>query len=75
VIDIQNFGLVAGIEPVSRTTASGARTYDVFLECFSRGLLIRAMGDNIALSPLLIVERGHIGTMVSVLSDALRRVD
>jgi beta-alanine--pyruvate transaminase len=75
VIDIRNIGPVAGIELAPRTTVPGAYTDDVFLECFSRGLLIRAAGDNIALSPPLIVERGHIGTMVSVLSDALRRVD
>jgi beta-alanine--pyruvate transaminase len=55
--------------------APGARAYDVFLECFNRGLLIRVTGDIIALSPPLIVEREQIDTMVSVLSEALGHVD
>ncbi len=75
VIDIRNIGLVAGIELETRTGAPGTRAYDVFLECFQRGLLIRTTGDIIALSPPLIVERTHIDTMISVLSDALERVD
>jgi beta-alanine--pyruvate transaminase len=75
VVDIRNIGLVAGIELESRMGAPGARAYDVFLECFNRGLLIRVTGDIIALSPPLIVEREQIDTMVSVLSEALGYVD
>ena len=75
VVDIRNIGLVAGIELESRMGAPGARAYDVFLECFNRGLLIRVTGDIIALSPPLIVEREQIDTMVSVLSEALGHVD
>ncbi|MGF9761600.1 aspartate aminotransferase family protein [Microvirga sp. 0TCS3.31] len=75
VIDIRNLGLVAGIELESRAGAPGARAYDVFLDCFHRGLLIRVTGDIIALSPPLIVERAQIDTMMSVLSEALQRID
>lgn len=73
VIDIRTIGIVAGIELAPRPDASGARAYDVFVDCFERGLLIRITGDIIALSPPLIVERKHIDTMVSVLADALKR--
>ncbi|MFC0219508.1 aspartate aminotransferase family protein [Pseudochelatococcus lubricantis] len=71
VIDIRTIGLVAGIELASRPGAAGARAYDVFLDCFHKGLLIRVTGDIIALSPPLIVEREQIGEIVSVLGDAL----
>jgi beta-alanine--pyruvate transaminase len=74
-INIRNIGLVAGIELESRKNAPGARAYDVFLECFARGLLIRVTGDIIALSPPLIVEREQIDTIASVLSEALERID
>src|SRR3546814_16447232 len=67
-----SIGLVAGIELGSRKGAVGARAYDVFVDCFAKGLLIRVTGDIIALSPPLIVERAQIDTMVSALRDALR---
>ena len=73
VIDIRTIGLVAGIELASRPGAPGARAYEVFVDCFERGLLIRVTGDIIALSPPLIVEPDHIDAMVSILAGALKR--
>jgi beta-alanine--pyruvate transaminase len=66
---------VAGIELEFRTGGPRTRAYDVFLECLERGLLIRVRGDIIALSPSLIIEREHIDTMTSILSEALGRID
>lgn len=74
VIDIRTIGLVAGIELQPRADAPGARAYEAFVDCFERGFLIRVTGDIIALSPPLIVERGQIDVMASMLRDALRRV-
>jgi beta-alanine--pyruvate transaminase len=74
VVDIRNLGLVAGIELASREGAAGARAYDVFVDCFEKGLLIRVTGDIIALSPPLIVEEDQIGEMVATLRGALQRV-
>ncbi|MBY0509752.1 MAG: aspartate aminotransferase family protein [Rhodospirillaceae bacterium] len=73
VIDIRAMGLVAGIELASRDGAPGARAFDVFTDCFAKGLLIRVTGDIIALSPPLIAENQHIETIVSVIGDALTR--
>jgi beta-alanine--pyruvate transaminase len=73
VIDIRTIGLVVGIELASRPDAVGSRAYDVFVDCFERGLLIRVTGDIIALSPPLIVEPAQIDAMVSILGDALKR--
>ena len=73
VIDIRNLGLVGAIELSSRKDAAGARAYDVFVDCFKKGLLIRVTGDVIALSPPLIVEKEQIDTIVSVLGDAIKR--
>ncbi|MDQ8728009.1 aspartate aminotransferase family protein [Bradyrhizobium sp. LHD-71] len=74
VVDIRTIGIIAGIELTSRPNAVGARAYDVFVDCFERGLLIRVTGDIIAFSPPLIVEREHIDEIVAKLSDALKRV-
>ncbi|MDP9835758.1 beta-alanine--pyruvate transaminase [Neorhizobium huautlense] len=73
VVDIRNLGLVGAIELAPRENAPGTRAYDVFVDCFHKGLLIRVTGDIIALSPPLIVEREQIGTIVSMIGDALKR--
>jgi beta-alanine--pyruvate transaminase len=74
VIDIRTIGLTAGIELEPHPGAPGARAYDLFVDCFEKGLLIRVTGDIVALSPPLIVEPGQIETMVSLLSEALGRL-
>ena len=73
VIDIRNLGLVGAVELSSREGAPGARAYDVFVDCFKKGLLIRVTGDVIALSPPLIVEKEQIDTIVSIIGDAIKR--
>jgi len=75
VIDIRTIGLVAGIELSSRTGAAGARAYDVFVDCFEKGLLIRVTGDIIALSPPLIIEEDQIGEIVSMLGEAISKAE
>jgi beta-alanine--pyruvate transaminase len=74
VIDIRNFGLVGGIELEPAAGAPTKRAFDVFLDCWQSGLMIRTTGDTIALSPPLIIEPSHIDQIVSTLRTALRRV-
>ena len=73
VIDLRNIGLVGGIELESRAGKVGGRAYDVFVDCFENGLLIRVTGDIIALSPPLIVEKTHIDQMVDTVGACLKR--
>jgi beta-alanine--pyruvate transaminase len=74
VIDLRNLGLVAGIELESRADAPGERAFDVFLDCFTQGVLVRVSGDTVALSPPLIIDRAQIDQVFDVLARALRRV-
>lgn len=74
VADIRAIGLVAGIELESREGAIGARAYDVFVDCFERGLLIRVTGDIIALSPPLIISEAEMDEMIGILLEAIHRV-
>jgi len=67
----RGFPLLAGVDHL-RHTHDLAR--NVFVDCFERGLLIRASGDTLALSPPLIVDPSQIENMVDILSAALRRV-
>jgi len=76
VVDIRNIGLVGAVELSPREgSAPGARAYDVFLDCFEAGVLVRQTGNVIALAPPLIVEKEEIDRMVETLAAALRRVD
>ncbi|MGM9488140.1 aspartate aminotransferase family protein [Ideonella sp. YS5] len=74
VIDIRNIGLVGGIELAPRADAPAQRAFDVFLDCFQAGVLIRTTGDTIALSPPLIIERPQIDQIVGTLATAIKRV-
>ena len=73
VIDIRNIGLVGGIELDPIPGSPGKRAFDVFLECWERGVLIRTTGDTIALSPPLIIEQSHIDRIVGTIADVLKQ--
>ena len=74
VIDIRTIGLVAGIELQPRDGAPTKRATELFHACFDNGLLVRATGDIIALSPPLILEKAHIDEMFGKLGDLLERI-
>ena len=72
VIDVRNIGLVGGVELESIPGQPGKRAFDIFLECWARGVLIRITGDTIAFSPPLIIEKQHIDQLVGTLADVLK---
>ena len=72
VIDIRNLGLVGGIELEPRAGAPGTRGFDVFVDCFNRGALIRVTGDIIALSPPLIIEERQIDELIGSVGAAIK---
>jgi beta-alanine--pyruvate transaminase len=74
VIDIRNLGLVGGIELEPRAGTPGARGFEVFVECFNRGALIRVTGDIIALSPPLIIDKREIDTLVDTVGSVIKAV-
>jgi beta-alanine--pyruvate transaminase len=74
VIDIRNFGLMAGIELEPAPGKPGARAYQAFLKCFQKGLMIRVTGDIIALSPPLIISPAQIDEIAGTLGAALREL-
>jgi beta-alanine--pyruvate transaminase len=75
VIDIRNHGLVGAVELQPRAKAAGARTFEVYLKCWEKGVMIRATGDIIAIAPALIVEEAHIDEIVETLRSVLSVVD
>ena len=73
VVDLRNFGLIGAIELAPRPGAPGTRGYDVFTQAYEAGLLTRATGDTIALSPPLIIETDQIDTLFDILAEVLRK--
>ncbi|MBY0366843.1 MAG: aspartate aminotransferase family protein [Burkholderiaceae bacterium] len=73
VIDVRNIGLVGGIELKPLPGEPAKRAFNIFLDCWEQGLLIRTTGDTIALSPPLIIESQHIARIIDTLRGALRR--
>ena len=73
VIDVRNIGLVGGIELKPLAGEPAKRAFNIFLDCWDKGLLIRTTGDTIALSPPLIIESSHIERIIDTLRGALRR--
>ena len=73
VIDIRNLGLVGGIELAPLPGQPAKRAFDIFLELFAQGLLIRTTGDTLALSPPLIISAEQITQVVEMIRAAVRR--
>ena len=72
VIDIRNIGLIGAVEFEPIAGAPAQRAHARFVEAFNRGLLIRATGDIIALSPPLIIEKKEIDQLIDMLSGVLK---
>ena len=75
IIDIRNMGIVAGIELEPRPGAPTKRATELFHKCFDNGLLVRATGDIIALSPPLILEKTHIDEMVGRIAELVETIE
>jgi beta-alanine--pyruvate transaminase len=75
VIDLRNLGLVGAIELEPRPGKPTARAFEAFLSCYEKGVLIRTTGDIIALSPPLIVEKGHIDQIFGTIAEVLKKLN
>ena len=74
VIDLRNLGLMAAIELEPRAGAPGARGFELFLDCFQRGALVRVTGDVVAMSPPLIISQEQIEQLMETLAQGLKRL-
>jgi beta-alanine--pyruvate transaminase len=72
VIDIRNIGLIGAIELEPVPGEPTKRVYPRFVEAFEKGLLVRATGDIIALSPPLIITRAQIDELFDILTKVLK---
>jgi beta-alanine--pyruvate transaminase len=72
VSDIRSIGLLAAIELEPGGDAGTARAAKCRELCFDDGVLIRVSGNNLVLSPPLIITEDEIAKIASVIERALR---
>jgi beta-alanine--pyruvate transaminase len=75
MVDIRNIGLMAAVELAPRPGAPGARGYEILVRGLEAGVLLRATGDTVALSPPLIVSPDQIGRLFATLREVLESLD
>ena len=73
VIGIRSLGLAAAVELAPIAGSPGKRAFDIFIDCYHKGALVRPAGDVVVIAPPYIVEKSHIDTLVNTLADAIKR--
>jgi beta-alanine--pyruvate transaminase len=75
VLDIRTVGLTAGIDLSSRPDAVGQRGYEALERAFHEEcMMIRAVGDTLALTPPLIVSEAQIAEIFGKMAKLIRAV-
>jgi beta-alanine--pyruvate transaminase len=73
VLDIRTVGLTAGIDLASKPDAVGRRGYDAMVAAFNdHELMVRAVGDTLAMSPPLIVSEAQIDEAFGKLAKVIK---
>jgi beta-alanine--pyruvate transaminase len=75
VLDIRTVGLTAGVDLASKPDAVGRRGYDAMVAAFQdHELMVRAVGDTLAMSPPLIVSEAQIDEAFGKLAKVIKAV-
>lgn len=74
VVDIRNFGLMAGIQLELHKDPEIDRVYEAFVNCFEKGTTVRFTGDTIALSPPLIISKEQIDQMIEIVGESIKAI-
>jgi beta-alanine--pyruvate transaminase len=72
VVSVRSLGLAAAVEFAPNPAAPGKRAYDIFMDCYQKGSLVRPAGENIVICPPYIVETSHIDQLVSTVAQSIR---
>jgi beta-alanine--pyruvate transaminase len=73
VVGIRTLGLAGAVELNPIAGAPGKRAYDIFLDCYHHGVLVRAAGDNLVLCPPYIVDTAQIEQLVGTLAASIKK--
>lgn len=71
IIDIRNYGLIGAVQ-FAEATHGKPIGFDILKRCYAKGVMVRSMGNTIALSPPLIIEKQHIDVIVDTLGQVAK---
>ena len=75
IVDVRNIGLLAAIDLAPKADAPGSRGAAVGAKCYDAGVLVRASGDTLVISPPLIISESEIDQIFETIRTALRALD
>ncbi|KLV10042.1 MULTISPECIES: aspartate aminotransferase family protein [Photobacterium] len=67
IVDIRNYGLIGAVQFAAPADGKPIG-FDILKRCYDKGLLVRSMGNTIALSPPLIIEKSHVDQIIDTLA-------
>ncbi len=71
VVDVRNCGLIGAVQFAPNADGS-PRAPELSSYCYQKGAAIRPIGDNLAFSPPLIIEKAHVDQLVETVFDAAK---
>lgn len=75
VIDIRNIGLAGAIQFSSIDGKIGKRGKEIFEQCYKKGVLVRPIGDTIALSPAFVISKEQLIEIFDVMKEVITNAD
>jgi beta-alanine--pyruvate transaminase len=73
IIDIRNYGLIGAVQ-FAEAPHGKPIGFDILKRCYDKGVMVRSMGNTIALSPPLIIEKHHIDLIVDTLGQVAKEL-
>ena len=72
VLDIRTVGITAGIDMAPKAGTPGLRGYSTLETAFhDQGIMVRASGDTVALTPPLIISEAQVGELIEKVGAAI----
>ncbi|MEF1172298.1 aspartate aminotransferase family protein [Vibrio sinaloensis] len=73
IVDIRNYGLIGAVQ-FAQPAHGKPIGFDILKRCYDKGVMVRSMGNTIALSPPLIIEKQHIDVIVDTLGQVAKEL-
>ncbi|WP_052319147.1 aspartate aminotransferase family protein [Vibrio sinaloensis] len=73
IVDIRNYGLIGAVQ-FAQPAHGKPIGFDILKRCYDKGVMVRSMGNTIALSPPLIIEKQHIDVIVDTLGKVAKEL-
>ncbi|WP_159653880.1 aspartate aminotransferase family protein [Vibrio atypicus] len=73
IVDIRNYGLIGAVQ-FAQASHGKPIGFDILKRCYDKGVMVRSMGNTIALSPPLIIEKEHIDVIVDTLGEVAKEL-